>query len=232
MKHAIVSHDQWLAARVALLAEEKALTRQGDELSRAVRDLPWESVTKDYVFDGAAGRQTLSDLFDGRSQLVVYHFMFHPDDKAGCPHCSLRADGFNGIIPHLNQRDVTMVVVSRAPYEKLAAYRQRMGWSFPWVSSGGSDFNRDYLVSFTPEEKAAKRAFYNYTLCDPEALEREGHSIFYKDEGGAVFHTYSCYHRGNDKLNLHYHYLDLVPRGRDENGRGPFWVRRRDEYQR
>jgi predicted dithiol-disulfide oxidoreductase (DUF899 family) len=230
MKHAVVSHEDWLAARVALLAKEKALTRQLAGLSREIRDLPWEAVTREYAFDTAAGRRTLAELFDGRSQLIVYHFMFHPDAKAGCPHCSLRADNFNGIIPHLNQRDVTMVVASRAPYEKLAAYRTRMGWSFPWVSSAGSDFNRDYYVSFTPEEKAEKRAFYNYTFCDPEALDREGHSIFYKDETGGVFHTYSCYHRGNDKLNLHYHYLDLVPKGRDEGGRGPYWVRRKDEY--
>jgi predicted dithiol-disulfide oxidoreductase (DUF899 family) len=228
--HPVVSHEEWLAARRALLEKEKAFTRASDEMSRAVRDLPWEAVTKEYRFDGAAGRQTLADLFDGRSQLVVYHFMFHPDDKAGCPHCSLRADGFSGVIRHLNQRDVTMVVVSRAPYDKLAAYRSRMGWTFPWVSSGGSDFNRDYHVSFTPEEKAEKRAFYNYTLCDPQALEREGHSVFLKDEAGRVFHTYSCYNRGNDKLNLHYHYLDVVPKGRDEGGRGPFWVKRKDEY--
>jgi predicted dithiol-disulfide oxidoreductase (DUF899 family) len=156
--------------------------------------------------------------------------MFHPDDKTGCPHCSLRADGFAGIIPHLNQRDVTMVVVSRAALAKLVEYRQRMGWAFKWVSSGGSDFNFDYQASFTPEEMAAKRAMYNYSLRDPQAREREGHSIFYKDASGAVFHTYSCYDRGNDKLNLHYHYLDLVPKGRDESGRGPYWVRRRGEY--
>jgi predicted dithiol-disulfide oxidoreductase (DUF899 family) len=230
MPHRTVSHDEWLAARVALLAKEKALTRQIEALNREVRELPWERVSKEYVFDGAAGRQTLADLFDGRRQLVVYHFMFDPDAAAGCPHCSLRADNFNGIIPHLNQRDVTMVAVSRAPYEKLAAYRARMGWTFPWVSSGGSDFNRDYYVWFTPEEKAEKRAFYNYTMCDPQALDREGHSVFYKDEAGEVFHTYSCYNRGNDKLNLHYHYLDLVPNGRAEDGRGPYWVKRRDEY--
>ena len=230
MNHRVVSHEEWLTARRALLEKEKAFTRLSDEMSREVRDLPWEAVTKEYVFEGAAGRRTLADLFEGRSQLIVYHFMFHPDDKAGCPHCSLRADNFNGIIPHLNRRDVTMVVVSRGPYEKLAAYRTRMGWTFPWVSSGGSDFNRDYYVSFTPEEIAGKRAFYNYTLCDPQAPEREGHSIFCRNEAGEVFHTYSCYHRGNDKLNLHYHYLDLVPKGRDEGGRGPFWVRRRDEY--
>ena len=144
--------------------------------------------------------------------------MFHPDDKAGCPHCSLRADGFDGIGVHLNQRDVTMVVVSRAPYIKLAEYQKRMGWSFKWVSSGGSDFNFDYQASFTPEEMATKRALYNFTMRDPKAREREGHSIFYKDDSGAVFHTYSCYDRGNDKLNIHYHYLDIVPKGRDEGG--------------
>jgi predicted dithiol-disulfide oxidoreductase (DUF899 family) len=213
-----------------LLAKEKEFTRQGDELSRQVRELPWEAVTKEYVFDGRDGEERLTDLFAGRSQLVVYHFMFHPDDKAGCPHCSLRADGFNGVITHLNQRDVTMVVVSRGPFSKLSEYQKRMGWNFKWVSSGGSDFNFDFQASFTPEEMEAKRAMYNFTMRDPKAREREGHSIFYKDESGAVFHTYSCYDRGNDKLNIHYHYLDLVPKGRDEGGRGPYWVRRHDEY--
>jgi predicted dithiol-disulfide oxidoreductase (DUF899 family) len=230
MDHRVVSHDEWLSARRTLLQKEKEFTRQGDEFSRQVRDLPWEAVTKEYVFDGRDGRETLPELFAGRSQLVVYHFMFHPDDKVGCPHCSLRADGFNGIITHLNQRDVTMVVVSRAPYSKLEDYQKRMGWNFKWVSSGGSDFNFDFQASFTPEEMEAKRAMYNFTIRDPKAREREGHSIFYKDESGAVFHTYSCYDRGNDKLNIHYHYLDLVPKGRDEGGRGPYWVRRHDEY--
>jgi predicted dithiol-disulfide oxidoreductase (DUF899 family) len=230
--HAIVSHEEWLDARRELLDKEKAFTRECDEMSRQQRRLPWERVTKAYHFDGPDGRESLADLFDGRRQLVVYHFMFHPDDKTGCPHCSLRADGFAGIIPHLNQRDVTMVVVSRAPLTKLMEYRQRMGWAFKWVSSGGSDFNFDYQASFTPEEMAAKRAMYNYALRDPQAREREGHSIFYRDASGDVFHTYSCYDRGNDKLNLHYHYLDLVPKGRDESGRGPYWVRRRDEYGR
>ena len=173
------------------------------------------------MFEGPDGTETLADLFAGRSQLIVYHFMFHPDDKAGCPHCSLRADGFAGIGVHLNHRDVTMVVVSRAPYGKLAEYRKRMGWGFKWVSSGGSDFNFDYQASFTPEEMAAKRALYNFAIRDPKAREREGHSIFYKDPSGTVFHTYSCYDRGNDKLNLHYHYLDLVPKGRDEGRPGP-----------
>ena len=230
--HPVVTHDEWMAARRALLEKEKAFTRQRDELSRLQRALPWEPVTRKYAFEGPGGTETLADLFAGRSQLVVYHFMFHPDDNAGCPHCSLRADGFAGIGPHLNQRDVTMAVVSRAPYAKLAAYQKRMGWTFKWVSSGGSEFNFDYHVSFTPEEMAAKKAMYNYVLCDPRAREREGHSIFYKDESGEVFHTYSCYNRGNDQLNVHYHYLDLVPKGRDEGGQGPSWVRRRDEYGR
>ena len=230
--HPVVSHEEWLAARRALLEKEKAFTRQGDELSRLQRDLPWEVVTKAYVFEGRDGIATLADLFEGRSQLIVYHFMFHPDDKAGCPHCSLRADGFAGIGVHLKQRDVTMVVVSRAPYSRLAEYQKRMGWGFRWVSSGGSEFNYDYQASFTPEEMAQKRALYNFTMGDPKAREREGHSIFYQDERGTVYHTYSCYDRGNDKLNIHYHYLDLVPKGRDEGGRGPYWVRRHDEYGR
>jgi len=232
VNHPVVSHDEWLEARRALLQQEKAFTRQCDEMSRLQRSLPWERVTKEYAFDGAAGRETLGGLFAGRSQLIVYHFMFHPDDKAGCPHCSLRADGFAGIGAHLNQRDVTMVVVSRAPFAKLTEYQRRMGWGFKWVSSGGSDFNDDYQVSFTPEEVSNRRGLYNYVVQDPQAREREGHSIFYKDESGAVFHTYSCYDRGNDKLNLHYHYLDLAPKGRQEDGRGPYWVRRHDEYGR
>src|SRR5215471_11213059 len=190
--HPVVPHEEWLAARVALLEKEKALTRLGDELSQAQRDLPWEPVDKEYAFDGPAGRETLADLFAGRSQLVIYHFMFHPDDAAGCPHCSLRADGFGGIGVHLNHRDVSMAVVSRAPFRKLDDYRKRMGWTFKWVSSGGSDFNYDYQASFTPEEMAAKRAMYNFTLRDPQACEREGHSIFYKDEAGAIYHSYSC----------------------------------------
>jgi predicted dithiol-disulfide oxidoreductase (DUF899 family) len=230
--HPVVSREEWLAARRTLLEREKAFTRECDEMSRLQRALPWERVTKAYVFDGEDGQESLADLFAGRSQLIVYHFMFHPDDRTGCPHCSLRADGFDGIGVHLRQRDVTMVVVSRAPFAKLAEYHKRMGWRFKWVSSGGSDFNFDYQASFTPEEMAAKRAMYNFTMRDPLAREREGHSIFFKDSSGEVFHTYSCYDRGNDKLNLHYHYLELVPMGRNEGGRGPYWVRRHDEYDR
>jgi len=230
--HPVASHDEWLSARTAFLAKEKEFTRLRDELNQQRRELPWEAVNKEYVFEGPNGKQTLPALFDGRSQLIVYHFMFHPSAEVGCPHCSLRADGFNGIGAHLKHRDVTMIVIPRAPYSKLAAYQKRMGWSFQWVSSCETEFNFDYHVSFTPEQSAEKRAFYNYTMQDPKAPEREGHSVFYKDGNGAVFHCYSCYDRGNDMLNIHYHYLDLVPKGRDEAGRGPYWVRRHDEYDR
>jgi len=230
--HPVVSHEQWLTARTAFLAKEKEFTRLRDQLSQQRRELPWEAVTKKYVFEGPDGKQTLSELFDGRSQLVVYHFMFAPDWEAGCPHCSHWADNFNGIIVHLNHRDATMIAVSHAPYKKLAAYKKRMGWSFKWVSSAETDFNFDYYVSFTPEQSAKKEAFYNYAKQDPGSPEREGASVFYKDPSGSVFHTYSTYARGIDILNVDYHYLDLVPKGRDEGGRGPFWVRRHDEYER
>src|SRR5450432_352047 len=162
--HAVVSHEEWLAARKALLAKEREFTRLRDELTEQRRGLPWEAATKAYVFDGASGKQTLPELFEGRSQLIVYHFMFHPDDEAGCPHCSIRADGFAGIPAHLNQRDVTFVVVSRAPYAKLAAYQKRMGWGFKWVSSGETSFNFDYGVSFTSEEMTNKKALFNYRM--------------------------------------------------------------------
>jgi predicted dithiol-disulfide oxidoreductase (DUF899 family) len=230
--HRVVSRSEWLLARQQLLAKEKAMTRLQDELSEERRGLPWVQVDKKYAFEGPNGVETLAELFDGRGQLVIYHFMFGPDDDVGCPHCSLRADGFDGINIHLKHRDVTMIAVSRAPYQKLAAYRQRMGWGFKWMSSAKSDFNFDFHVSFTGEELAKKEAFFNYALQNPGPSEREGHSVFFKDKHGDVFHTYSCYARGNDMLNIHYHYLDMVPLGRDENGRGPYWVRRRDEYGR
>jgi len=231
-QHKVVAHDAWLEARKQFLAREKDFTRLRDQLSQARRDLPWERVDKRYVFEGPNGQETLPDLFDGRSQLIVYHFMFDPDWEEGCPHCSRWADNFNGIIVHLNQRDVTMVAVSRAAYAKLAAYKKRMGWSFKWVSSSGTDFNFDYHVSFRPDELARKSAVYNFTVQDPGVSEREGVSVFYKDPRGSVFHTYSAYARGIDMLNVDYHYLDLVPKGRDEGGEGPFWVRRHDEYRR
>ena len=228
--HKIVTANEWIEARRRLLAREKEFTRLRDQLSQERRELPWELVTKPYVFEGPDGKQTLPQLFDGRSQLIVYHFMFGPDWEAGCPHCSRWADNFNGIIVHLNQRDVTMIAVSRAPYSKLAAYKKRMNWSFKWVSSSETDFNFDYHVSFTPEEVARKEAFYNFTAQDPGVSEREGVSVFYKDTTGAVFHAYSTYARGIDMMSVDYQYLDLVPKGRDEGDRGPFWVRRHDEY--
>ena len=230
IKHKVVSEGDWVKARKKLLAKEKKFLRMQDAMSTERRSLPWVKVTKSYVFEGPDGEVTLGDLFDGRSQLIVYHFMFTSNSEAGCPHCSLRADGFNGINVHLKHRDVTMVAISRAPYKKLAAYRQRMGWSFPWVSTGDSDFNFDFNVSFTAEAMAQGTTFFNYKKQSPGNSEREGHSVFVRDERGQIFHTYSCYSRGNEPYNIHYHYLDMVPKGRNENDRGPFWVRRRDEY--
>ena len=228
--HKVVSHREWIEARRELLKKEKEFTRLRDQLSQWRRDLPWERVEKSYVFEGPTGKESLSDLFDKRSQLVVYHFMFDPDWDAGCPHCSHWADNFDRVIVHLNQRDVTMIAVSRAPYSRLVVYERRMGWSFKWVSSFGSDFNFDYQASFTPSQLADKKAFYNFVEQDPGISEREGVSIFYKDRTGGIFHTYSTYARGIDMMNVDYQYLDLVPKGRDENGEGPFWVRRHDEY--
>lgn len=230
--HRVVSREEWLDARTALLRREKEFTRQRDELSRQRRELPWVNVDKTYTFEGPKGKETLSDLFDGRSQLIVYHFMFSPDWKDGCPHCSHWADNFDGVIVHLNHRDVSMVAISRAPYAKIEKYQRRMGWTFKWLSSHDSDFNFDYHVSFTPEELARKEAFYNYTRQDPGPADREGVSVFYRDTRGNIFHTYSAYARGIDMMNVDYQYLDLVPKGRDEDGRGPFWVRRHDEYDR
>ena len=229
--HRVVSHEEWLSARTAFLAKEKEFTRLRDEVSRQRRELPWEVVTKDYSFEGPAGKQTLAELFDGRSQLIVYHFMFEPSWDAGCKHCSFWADNFDRIIVHLNHRDVTMVAISRAPYPKLAAYRQRMGWSFNWLSSFGSDFNFDFGVSFTTEQMEKNEASYNYRIGNPGHSEREGASVFYKDANGQMFHTYSAYARGIDMLNAAYHYIDLTPKGRDEGDTPQRWVRRHDEYE-
>lgn len=230
--HRIVSKDEWLAARSALLKKEKEFTVLRDKLGQQQRDMPWVSVDKEYLFVGPNGKQTLSDLFDGRTQLIVYHFMYDPNWDAGCPSCSFWADNFNGIVVHLNQRDVTMIAVSRAPYSKIEEYKKRMGWNFKWVSSYDNDFNFDYHISFTPKELSRKKAFYNYNLQDTHSPEREGVSVFYKDTADHVFHTYSAYARGIDVLNVAYHYLDLVPKGRDEDGHefAQFWVRRHDEY--
>jgi predicted dithiol-disulfide oxidoreductase (DUF899 family) len=229
-EHQVVDHDTWIEARMELLAREKEFSRLRDELSRRRRELPWERVVNDYVFDTPAGAKSLAELFDGRSQLAVYHFMFGPDDEAGCPHCSFWADSFDSNIVHLNARDVTFVACSRAPLERLAAYKQRMGWTFTWVSSAGTDFNFDYGVSFSPEQRT-RGASYNFGSEVVNGSEREGVSIFFKDEGGNVFRTYSTYARGIDLLNAAYNYLDLVPKGRGEDGhKVQYWVRRRDEY--
>jgi predicted dithiol-disulfide oxidoreductase (DUF899 family) len=223
----VVAHDEWLEARKELLAKEKEFTRLRDQLTEQRHTLPWEAVEKEYVFDGPDGKETLAELFDGRSQLLVYHFMFGPDWEVGCPICSFWADNFEPAVQHLKHRDVTMIAISRAPFEKIAAYKKRMGWSFKWVSSFENDFNFDYAVSFNREEP---EVVHNYRLiAPPDNEEHAGVSVFYK-ENGDVFHTYSTYSRGLDLLNTTYNYLDHVPKGRDEDGRGPFWVRRHDEY--
>jgi predicted dithiol-disulfide oxidoreductase (DUF899 family) len=230
-KHKIVSQAEWLAARTQLLAKEKEFTKARDQLSQLRRDLPWERVDKNYVFDGPNGKQTLADLFAGRNQLIVYHFMLGPDWEAGCQSCSFWADNFNGFFVHLAQRDVTFTAISRAPYKQLAAFKQRMGWSFPWLSSSGTDFNYDYRVSFRPEELATGEVVHNYAKRKTSMTELAGISVFFKD-GGDVFHTYSCYARGLDMMNAAYHYLDLVPKGRDEAGLeyAQAWVRHHDKY--
>jgi predicted dithiol-disulfide oxidoreductase (DUF899 family) len=229
----VVSHEEWLKARLDLLAAEKEFTRQRDALTRRRMAMPWERVEKSYRFEGPKGGLSLADLFDGRSQLVVYHFMFGPDWEEGCPSCSFWADTFNGIPIHLNHRDVTFTAVSRAPLAKLEAYKKRLGWSFPWVSSHGSDFNRGYNVSFASEE-LQKPVFLNYKMrkLAADADEWPGISVFFKDETGTIFHTYSCYWRGIDMVNSAYQFLDLVPKGRDEDGLdfSMAWVCRHDEY--
>src|SRR5262245_17531150 len=232
-KHKVVSRDEWIASRKELLREEKEFTRLRDRLSQKRRDLPWERVDKPYVFEGPNGKETLPQLFDGRSQLVVYHFMYGPDSETPCKSCSFWADNFERNVVHLAHRDVTMIAVSRAPLQKLEAFKRRMGWTFKWVSSAGCDFNHDYQVSFTPEEIAKGEGYYNYAMQKSSMAERPGISVFYKAGDGAVFHTYSCYSRGLDMMNAAYHYLDLVPKGRDEAEQRPYsmaWVRFRDSY--
>lgn len=233
MQHAIVSQDQWLAARQALLAKEKEFTRARDELSRQRRQLPWVKVDKNYVFDTPNGKQSLADLFGGRSQLIVYHFMLGPGWVQGCPSCSYLADHFDGAAIHLAQRDVTLLVASRAPLAEIDAYKKRMGWRFEWVSSFGSDFNHDFQVSFTPEEIANGEVYYNYAMGKFPSEEAPGLSAFIKNEASEIFHTYSAYARGLDILVGAYNFLDLAPKGRDEAGL-PWtmaWVKRHDEYE-
>lgn len=230
--HKVVSLEEWIAARKVLLKKEKESTTLLSQLSEERRQLPWVKITKDYAFDTPEGRVKLVDLFAGRRQLVVYHFMFGPDWQEGCPSCSFVSDHFDGTLPHLAARDVTMVAVSRAPLAKLEAFKKRMGWKFPWVSSHGGDFNGDFHVSFTPEETAQGKVNYNYVLQEFPSAEAPGLSVFYKDAAGDVFHTYSTYGRGLESLMVTYRILDMVPKGRDEDDLafGMEWVRYHDRY--
>jgi predicted dithiol-disulfide oxidoreductase (DUF899 family) len=232
MQHEVVSREDWLVARKQLLSKEKEFTRLRDRLSAERRELPWVKVEETYVFDGLDGKETLAELFDGRSQLMVYHFMFGPGWEQGCPSCSFVSDHIDGANLHLPQRDVTLLAVSRAPLPQIEAFKQRMGWRFKWVSSYGNDFNRDYHVSFTPDEMAQGEVYYNYGMEEFPSEEAPGISVFYRDPGGAVFHTYSAYARGLDMLVGAYNYLDLAPKGRDEAAL-PWtmaWVRHHDRY--
>jgi predicted dithiol-disulfide oxidoreductase (DUF899 family) len=232
-EHPIVSPGEWLQARKSLLAKEKEFTRLRDELSRQRRELPWEKVEKNYVFEGPKGKESLADCFEGRSQLIVYHFMFGPDWPEGCPSCSMVADHFDGSLIHLVQRDVTLVAVSRARREQIEAFQKRMGWHFKWVSSNGTDFNRDHHVSFTPEELAQGAKPYNYGSSGFPSDEAPGVSVFIKDAQGEIFHTYSAYARGVEELLGVYSFLDFTPKGRDEaNLPYPMaWVRHHDRYE-
>ena len=229
-KHPIVSHDEWIKARTAFLTKEKEFSRLRDELSRKRRELPWELVEKKYVFDGPKGKEALAELFENRSQLIVYHFMFNPASEEGCKHCSFWADNFNDIVVHLNHRDASFVAISRAALAKIEAFKKRMGWSFKWLSSSQNDFNYDYQASFTPEMIQSGKVFYNYANQKMDMSDREGVSVFQKDASGAIFHTYSTYARGIDMLNTAYHYLDLTPKGRDEGDSPQSWVRFHDRY--
>jgi predicted dithiol-disulfide oxidoreductase (DUF899 family) len=233
-KQPVVSREEWTEARKAHLAKEKEHTRQRDELARQRRELPWVRVAQDYVFDTPQGKATLADLFRGKSQLIVYHFMFGPDWAEGCPSCSFVSDHLDGAVPHLAARDTSLVMVSRAPIAKIEAFKERMGWRFPWVSSFGNSFNHDFGVSFTPEERAGGAVDYNYAKQPFPSAEAPGASVFYKDPAtGEVFHTYSTFARGLDTLVTSYVLLDLVPKGRDEEAL-PFsmsWVRHHDRYE-
>lgn len=231
--HPVVSHDEWLAARKALLAKEKEATHLRDKINAERLALPWVKVEKNYVFDTPEGRKTLAALFDGRSQLIVYHFMLGPGWAAGCPGCSFLSDHLDGALPHLQHHDVTLVAVSRAPLAEIEAYKKRMGWQFPWVSAFGGDFNYDYHVSFTKENLANGKVFYNFGEMPVSAgsseTELPGLSAFYKNEAGEIFHTYSSYARGGEELIGTLMILDRAPKGRNENKTMDF-VRRHDEY--
>lgn len=230
--HRVVSRERWLAERKQLLAREKELTRLQDQLARERRALPWLRLEKPYVFDTPAGRRTLAELFEGRRQLLVQHFMFAPGWEQGCKSCSFMADHHDGMTVHLAQRDLTLVVISRAPLADIERFRHRMGWRFGWVSSLGSDFNHDFGVSFTAQEMASGAVHYNYVMQPFPQEEAPGISVFYKDDAGAVFHTYSRYGRGVELMMGAYQLLDLTPKGRDEAGLsyGMEWLRHHDRY--
>jgi predicted dithiol-disulfide oxidoreductase (DUF899 family) len=231
--HQVVSRPEWLNARRRFLAKEKELTRLRDELSQERRQLPWERVDKSYVFDGPTGQLTLDELFAGKSQLVVYHLMFAPEAEAACRGCSFWADNFNGTIPHLEQRDVSFVAISRAPIAKLQSFARRMGWSFNWVSCAGNDFNYDYQASFRAEQIADGTALYNFERNPEQMPDKPGFSVFFRDANGDAFHTYSTYARGIDPMNVAFQLLDLVPKGRNEAGlpHPMSWVKLRDQYE-
>ncbi|MDB5901418.1 MAG: thioredoxin [Betaproteobacteria bacterium] len=233
VNHAVVSRDLWIAERKTLLAREKELTRLRDEIARERRALPWERVGKNYVFDAPEGRRTLAELFEGRSQLLVQHFMFAPGWQQGCKSCSYMADHNDGANAHLAQRDVTLLAVSRAPLAEIERFRSRMGWQFKWVSSFANDFNRDFGVTFTPEEKARGEVYYNYAMQPFPQEEAPGISVFYKDDAGDVFHTYSTFGRGVEVMMGAYNLLDLTPKGRDEDHLSYTmeWVRHHDRYE-
>ena len=228
----IASQAEWLAARKELLKKEKEFSKLRDELSRQRREMPWEKVEKAYMFDGPKGKESLAELFGGRSQLIVYHFMLGPDWKEGCPSCSFISDHIDGSMVHLAARDVRLVVVSRAPLAQIEAFKKRMGWRFHWVSSHATDFNFDYQVSMTKDELEKGQVYYNYSMQQFPSEERPGTSVFYRDGSGNIFHTYSSYARGLDILIGAYNWLDLTPKGRDEEGlkHGMAWVRHHDKY--
>jgi len=230
----VVPQAEWIAARKELLRKEKEFSRLRDELARQRRALPWEKVEKNYVFDGPKGKETLADLFAGRSQMIVYHFMFAPGWKEGCPSCSFLADGFDGAAVHLAHRDTTFLAISRATLAEIEAFKKRMGWRFKWVSSFANDFNYDYHVSFSKEEQAKGKGKvnYNYDMTDFPSEEGPGMSVFYKNKSGEIFHTYSSYARGLDPMVATYQWLDLTPKGRDEDGLAHTmaWVRHHDKY--
>ncbi len=230
--HAVVAKEEWLRARVELLAREKELTRLRDQLAAERQALPWVRIDKEYVFDSPTGKVTLADLFDGRSQLFIKHFMMGPGQVGQCVGCSLEVDHVEGILVHLNNHDVTYAAVARAPIEEIEAVRRRMGWRFPWVSSFHSDFNYDFHVSFKPDEIPQGRAYHNYRTTDPGLADLSGDSVFFKDEAGQVFHTYSTYGRGGEEFLGIYRILDAMPRGRNEGGSGTLveWARPRNMY--